>query len=312
MMNTTFIINGGAGRVVAAGPALEKYAKLHPEDDFKVLVHGWESVFWSHPLLQSRTFSVNQKGTFDYFIKNNRVVCPEPYYVHGYYNQKLSLAQAFDEEINKTEDHSDLGPPRLYISSYEKNSIRRIIFEAKQQRNKSKVLVIQPYGSGMVPYPEKPFDNSYRSLDVDDYYKLIKKLNSKNKDLLIFYFGDMRFRHPGDDISVNVAQFNPDLRFYLSLIAECDYFVGCDSVGQHMARGLDKPGMVIMGSTSEINVSYPDFFHIFRNGKPFNYSPIRLTGLDCEFADRTNDGIMDFTDKQIDEMITVINKNLYD
>jgi len=56
--NTTFIITGGAGRVIAAVPALEKFARLNPDDDFKVLVYGWESLFWSHPLLQDRTFSI--------------------------------------------------------------------------------------------------------------------------------------------------------------------------------------------------------------------------------------------------------------
>jgi hypothetical protein len=42
------------------------------------------------------------------------------------------------------------------------------------------------------------------------------------------------------------------------------------------------------------------------------YSPIRISGIDCEFADRMNDGIMNFTDKQIDEMVSIVNKGLYD
>ena len=52
MRNTTFVISGGAGRVVTAIPALEKYHRQNPDDDFKVLVHGWIDLFWSHPLLQ--------------------------------------------------------------------------------------------------------------------------------------------------------------------------------------------------------------------------------------------------------------------
>ena len=133
--NTTFIINGGAGRVIAAVPALEKYARLNPQDDFKVLIHGWENLFWSHPLFQNRTFSIGQKGIFEHIIKDSTVVCPEPYYVHDYYNQKLSLAQAFDREINKTTDHSDLAPPKLYVSTHEKNTVKRIIQEKKQEFN---------------------------------------------------------------------------------------------------------------------------------------------------------------------------------
>ena len=45
MRNTTFVISGGAGRVVTAIPALEKYHRLNPHDDFKVLVHGWVDLF---------------------------------------------------------------------------------------------------------------------------------------------------------------------------------------------------------------------------------------------------------------------------
>ena len=37
-MNTTFVLNGGAGRVIASIPALEKFHRLNPQDDFKILV----------------------------------------------------------------------------------------------------------------------------------------------------------------------------------------------------------------------------------------------------------------------------------
>lgn len=313
MRNTTFIINGGAGRVITAIPALEKYARLNPDDNFTVLVHGWESLYWSHPLLQERTFGIGQKGTFEQYIRNNKVVCAEPYYVYGYYNQQLSMAQAFDQEINGTDDHSDLNPPKVYLSTLERNSADWMLREKKRNTNKQKVVIIQPYGSGMGVINDRPFDNSHRSLDVDDYLSLVTKLNAKNKDLLIAYFGPREYRHPGDDISVHFDTAGADLRMYMSLISHCDYFVGCDSVGQHMARALDKPGMVIMGATDEVNVSYPDYFTIYRHKdrKP-TYSPIRLTGQDCEFADRMNDGIMKFSDQQLDEIANIVMRNLYD
>jgi hypothetical protein len=82
-MNTTFLLNGGAGRIITAIPALEKYQKLNPTDDFKILIMGWESLLWSHPTLQNKTFTPFQKGQFD-LIKNTKIVSPEPYHVHGY------------------------------------------------------------------------------------------------------------------------------------------------------------------------------------------------------------------------------------
>jgi len=309
-MNTTIVINGGAGRVISAVPALEKYARLNPDDDFKVLVYGWESLFWSHPLLQNRTFSIGQKGVFEQFIKNNKVMCPEPYYVYGYYNQQLSLSEAFDEEINKTQDHTDLTPPKLYLSMVEQSSAATMIRQKFQEMKKSKVMVIQPFGSGMQIINNRPYDISQRSLDVDDYLKICQRLAGMNKDLLIIYFGPSEFRHPGDSTTIHIEQV-PDLRMYLALIGQCNYFLGCDSVGQHMARALDKRGMVIMGATDEKNVSYPNHFRIWRDKtKTPVYSPIRLAGIDCEFADRMNDGIMRLTDDQIINITNVINRDL--
>ncbi len=309
-MNTTFIINGGAGRVITAIPALEKYARLHPQDDFKLLVYGWENLYWSHPILQEKTFSAAQKGLFETIIKNNRTVCPEPYLTYGYYNQELSLAEAFDQEINDTTDHSDLDKPNLYLSTYEQTSIRRIIAEFKEQTKKNKVAVIQPYGSGLQLLNGRPFDSSHRSMDVDHYLKLVKSLSN---DCLIFFFGSQDFRHPGDDVSVNLMKFNPDLRMFMALISECDYYIGCDSVGQHMARAFNKPGTILMGSTFEKNVSYADHFRIIRkeNRSP-KYNPIRIPGVDAEFTDRLNDGIMMFTEKELDKIIETVNKDIHE
>ena len=75
-MKTTFIITGGAGRVITAIPALEKYQRLNPKDDFKVIVHGWDCLYWSHPILQTRTFGISQKGLFDSIIRNSIIVNP--------------------------------------------------------------------------------------------------------------------------------------------------------------------------------------------------------------------------------------------
>jgi len=301
-MNTTFLLSGGAGRIVAAIPALEKYHRLNPHDDFKVLVYGWENLYWNHPLLQSRTYGVGQKGIFDLIVKNSHLVSPEPYHVHSYYNQKTSLAQAFDEEINgvRTHEHSDLGAPKLYCHSGEIASARKLIEEAKQQKGKRKFVVFQPYGSGIQLANNRPVDTSGRSLDVDDALQLGQLLS---QDAVVLYFGPNEFIHPGDNFMINAKNIpNADLRFYMTMISQCDYFVGVDSVGQHMARAFDKPGLVIMGSTFEQNVSYPEHFKIYRNGVQPTYNPIRIGGVDCEFADRANDNIMTFNHQQIQEM----------
>lgn len=299
-MNTTFLLSGGAGRIICAIPALEKYARLNPHDDFRVVIYGWENLYWNHPLLQHRTFGVGTKGVFDNLVKKNNLVSPEPYHCYGYYNQQLSMAEAFDELINHTNDHTDLTKPNLFVHSSEIQTARRMIQEALQQRGKSRFIVYQPYGSGISMVNNRPLDSSGRSLDVDDALKLGHMMS---QDAVVLYFGPNEFIHPGDDFMLNAKNIsNVDLRFYLAMISQCDAFIGVDSVGQHMARAFDKPGLIIMGSTFEINVSYPDHFNFYRNGVKPTYSPIRIGGIDCDFADRANDGIMRFDPYQLEEM----------
>ncbi len=307
-MNTTFIITGGAGRVIAAIPALEKYHRLKPKDDFRVIVHGWDCLYWSHPLLQKRTFGADQKGLFDSIIRNTKICAPEPYQNNRFYNQKISLVEAFDEEINKTKKHDDIGIPNLYLSSVEDSTIQDYIESEKAKQKKRKVVVFQPYGSGVNQIAKQPVDPSNRSLSLSAYYKIVKELN---KDAVIFYASHPQFRHPNDTISIPFDDKQPYLRTMMGLIKHCDYFVGIDSVGQHMARAFNKPGTVLMGSTNETNFSYPDYFELIRkNDREPIYSPWRLADFDCDFANRENDGIMDYTDDELNKIITSIQNKI--
>ena len=307
-MNKTFIINGGAGRVISAIPALEKFHRKNPENDFKVLVYGWESLYWSHPILQNRTFSILQKGLFDTFIKNNDLIVPEPYDRRSYYTQQKSLAETFDEIINQTNFHDDLTTPTLCLQKQEKLSIKKIINDKKQVFNKRKVIVFQPYGSGIAISNNRPIDITCRSLDVDDYLKVVEKLSVDN---LVIFFGPKEFIHPGDSFSWKpTEEFETDLRFWMSCINECDYFLGVDSVGQHIARSFNKKGTVIMGSTFEKNVSYPQHFKFFRNGLTPTYDPIRISSVDCEFSQRSNDNLMDFNDNQLHNLCSLVESEL--
>jgi len=305
--NTSFLISGGSGRVVTAIPALEKFARLNPDDDFKVLVHGWDMMYWSHPLLQEKTFEVSQKGIFENYIKNYNLVSPEPYHVSGYYNQEKSLAEAFDEIINKTTDHSDLDKPNLYVSNEEIAKIKSNIESFKRLVNKDKIIVFQPFGSGARIESDIFIDSSGRSMYPEDFTTLCKHLSQYAG---IIYFGPpdlFQFSKCEDAFCPPTA----DLRMYMATIKESDYFFGCDSVGQHIARAFDKNGLILMGSTFESNVSYPDYFKFYRNKNvKVKYNPIRIGGLDCQLADRTNDGAMKFNETQLKEIFTMIGEDL--
>ena len=66
-MKTVFMIDGGAGRAIAAIPALIKYYKKNK--DFQILVNGWDSMFWGIPELHDRVFNPDQKGAMEQFYE---------------------------------------------------------------------------------------------------------------------------------------------------------------------------------------------------------------------------------------------------
>ena len=296
-MKKIFYIDGGAGRVVAAIPALRKYAKLHPNEDWNVLIAGWDNLLWGIPELQDITYNPDTKGVFDnVIVKADKIITPEPYRIPGYFKQELSLVEAFDVEINDTNDHSDLEPPIMVLNKAEEKNAANIIAQVKQQQQKSKTIVIQPFGRSARKDGTDIIDDSSRSLDPKSYVSLVKKLATKYN---IIFFGEQDFYVPEDTYTFKL---NADLRMWSAIIEASDYFVGVDSVGQHMARALDKPGTVLVGSTFAINTTYPDFFNIIEKEGFKKYSPIRLCGLDGHLADRYNDRCMDFTDQEIDDI----------
>lgn len=304
-MRKIFYIDGGAGRAVCAIPALEKYVRNHPEEDVKILIVGWDNLLWGNTLLQDITFNPDTKGIFDLFIKEaDVIVTPEPYRIPGYFNQKLSLAQAFDKEINGTDDHSDLSKVNLYLSKAEEKNAANMMADIKAQQKKSKTLIIQPFGRSAREDRGDIIDDSSRGLDSTAYLKLVKKLSTKYN---LFLFAEKPF-HLTEDVYTIKPEL--DLRNWMALVEACDYFVGCDSVGQHFARAFDKPGTVFIGSTFPINVSYPDWFQIIEKENAKKYSPIRICGLDCHLVDRYNDRCMDFSDEEIDNMFMSIVKDV--
>lgn len=300
-MNTTFILDGGAGRLITAIPALERYAIENPEDDFRILTAAWESLYWAHPVLQNRTFNINQKGVFDLHMKGRRTVHPEPYQMYQYYDEKKHLSECFDIAINGSSGEID--KPNLYITRQETMAVHALLQEARSHTKKNKIIVIQPYGSGMKIENGRPADNSNRSLDVDFTLQLIYNLS---KDNTVIFFGEKDFYHPGDNYSVQFFDKGADLRMYMSIIANCDYFIGIDSVGQHIARAFNKPGTVILGSTRAENISYPGHFSIYTNGIKPTYSPIRLSNVDCEFADNLNGSVMNFDENDLQRILETV------
>jgi hypothetical protein len=303
MSGTIFYIDGGAGRVIAAIPALLKYARLNPNKEWSVIIPAWDNLLWSIPELQDRTYGADTKGIWDNVIsKCSELITPEPYKLPQYFRQEISLAEGFDQEINNTTDHSDLTAPVMQFNKAEEKWAVNTVADVKTQQQKAKTVVIQPFGRGATLDRVDIVDTASRSLSPDAYISLVQKLSARYN---LVFFGEPQFQIVTDTYSVKLPN-TTDLRMWAALIDAADYFVGVDSVGQHMARAVGTKGTVIFGSTFPVNTSYPNYFQIIEKEGQKKYSPIRITGLDSVLADRYNDTMMDFSEAEITDLYNKI------
>jgi hypothetical protein len=306
MSKTIIYIDGGAGRVIAAIPALLKYHRLNPNKEWYVIIPAWDGLLWSIPELQDRTYGADTKGLWDNIVsKAEEILTPEPYRLPAYFRQEIGLVEGFDREINKTTDHSDLVAPCLTFNKSEEKWAANTLADVKEQQKKSKTIIIQPFGRGATLDRADVIDPASRSLSPDAYISLTKKLAARYN---MVFFGEQQFQIVTDTYTIKLPP-TTDLRMWAALIECADYFVGVDSVGQHMARAVGTPGTVIFGSTFPINTSYPDYFQIIEKEGAKKYSPIRITGLDSVLADRHNDRMSDFDEE---ELTAIYNKIVED
>lgn len=305
MTRTCIFLDGGAGRIIASIPALRKFARLNPDDDFVIVVSGWDNLLWGIPELTDKVYSPNIKGLFENTIKHcSATITPEPYRLPHYFNQRKSLAEAFDTLINCTDNHDDLEQPFIIHNKAEEKIARNVIEDVKAKQGKVKTIVIQPYGRTSRLEVNTIIDDNTRSLSPDAYLLLAKKLSSKYNLILM---AEDQFKMKEDTYSFNLTT---DLRSWSAIIDAADYFVGIDSVGQHFARAVSTPGTVIFGSTFPINTSYPNYFNIYEKQGVKKYCPIRISDIDSHIADRMNDTLMDFDEAEIDTIYKSIVKDI--
>lgn len=310
-----FFINGGAGRVLCSIPAFEKYQEESGDDNFIIVCEGGTEFFKGHPTLDSRVYDHWHKNLFLDKIKNMDVETPEPYRVWEYYNQKASLAQAFDICINK-KGIRELPPPTIILSKEELANGYGLVSEIKNKMKKDKVVVFQPFGRGVKDTNGLIIDVTGRSMDTENVVSIIKKF--QNDGWAVILFSELKPNLKEAKLKDEIAQpEGASLRIWASILKYADLFVGCDSVGQHLSHVLNTPSVVVLGSTYQINVSYPEsnIFKVMDLGdKLRQYSPIRIV-ID-ESIDRNNENLM-FMTKEIEnylmdtckKLTTTLNKN---
>jgi len=310
MRSKAFFINGGAGRVICSIPAFEKYAETH--DDFIIVCEGGTDFFKGHPVLHNKVYDNWHKGLFEEHLIHRDLISPEPYRNWHYYNQKCSLSQAFDIIINDLEEPRELSGPTIHLNKMEAINGFNIVDEVRQGSGKEKILVVQPFGRS-VEQIGKDFiaDASSRSFSTANIVEIINELK---KDYGIIIMSEIHFplEENEDNSKYKVARPQiSDMRIWAGVINAADHFLGCDSMGQHIAKAFDKTATVVTGSTYPINISYPNCkkFDIIDVGEGRRvYDPIRICMDDVR--NRYNDQAMELDNQQIKSIIDSVRKRM--
>ena len=301
-----FFLNGGMGRIISAIPALEKYYEAKEDPDFIIVIEGICNIMNGHPTLDNKTYDMYHKNLFHTKLINMDIVSPEPYRLNEYFNQKCDIAQAFDMLINK-KGIRELPAPTLILSKEELLEGRKAIDEIKKKVKKEKLVIIQPFGRAITQIDNSFVDKSNRSIEFSNLKQIIKKLQAKDWAVCIMSEFGIEFKDAGFKDEVAIPEI-PDLRKWAGLIKYADHFLGCDSVGQHLAKAMKTPASVVMGATYPINTSYPNDknFTIIDMGQfDREYDPIRIS-FD-ERISRKHERIMTMTPEIEDYVVSAVN-----
>lgn len=223
-----YYINGGLGRVLCAIPALQK---LQEKEECLVVYDSWSDAYLGAGLKCIEASSLFLAEA----TKDSDIITPEPYHLKDVRNGKLNLVQGFNKIINNST--KQLKP---YVPLDKRN-----IADWDNKIPKSKRVVIQPYGSG------GKIDS--RSMTTEQVQQVINLVNSLGMVPVLIGTEDLS----GYDNAF--VTYDTTIADFMSIISLADYFIGCDSAGMHIARGLDIPGTIILGGTSG-SKWYPDWF----------------------------------------------------
>ena len=234
---------------------------------------------------------------------------PEPYRVWEYYNQKCSLGQAFDIELNN-KGLRELPTPTLNLNKTEIVGAANVVEEVKKVTGFDKTLVIQPFGRSVENMGDFLVDPTSRSFQLNNIIDIINILKKEYGVIIMSEHPVVVDDSPNPKHPVAQPQI-PDMRVWAGIIEIADHFLGCDSLGQHIVKALGKKATIVTGSTYPVNISYPDDdnFDIIDVGEGKRvYAPIRLTME--EEQDRLNDEVMELSKEQIDTICASVRKHL--
>jgi hypothetical protein len=230
-MSKAIFINGGLGRCVASLPAIHEVTRQDPSTI--IITGGWPE-FWASTGLNCIEMD---SLAVEPLISGKDVISPEPYYMNSYREGKIDMVEAFNELLNVEGDNY-----RMYPNTRAMKELMGSISE--QNPDGLPVICIQPKASGTA---------NIRDLNQDNTLNIIRLVQKAGGFPVIIGDTDLYF----DPKCTTVNETN--LTQYISLIGLCHAFIGGDSSGMHIAKALNKPGVILLTSTAGIKY-YPDHF----------------------------------------------------
>lgn len=296
-MNYTIYLTGGLGKIITAIPACEKFVKKNPNT---IIVLGWHTpVFFGNPILSHKVFDISTKGLYDK-IKDTKILHPEPYFNNDYLNGKISLADAWNQEINHDKELMPI--PKLFVSKFECQTSSVI------KQNNKPTIAFQPYGTSSKLENNNVTDYSMRSLSKDVTLALVKLFKRLSYNIFLITNQQISFLNAEDFVNY----YPTDIRHYVAAVSQCDYFVGIDSSGQHIARSYNIPGSIIMGGSNTVNTTYPEFFNICNDkiGREYQFFGPFTDLFDNYLKNIENSYIMDLSEADIKNLCANIQKHM--
>lgn len=291
-MKVVINIDGGIGRVICSIPALEQLCKTRSDVE---IITPWPDVFQNNPHVKKVHLARGpQSNLWPTLIQNSDYRHPEPYHHYLYYTKQHHLIESFHYLLN---GKPKMEVPNVYLSGAEQQTAQTLIQAIKEQQNADKVIIFQPFGGTARRDGHIVHDNTNRSLSLAASQHILNNLPPNTR---VIYRGILPFSHPRC-----LARTNFSVRETLALVQASDGVVGIDSCAQHMAYALNKPAVVLWGSTAVENVGYPNFTNISRPGFPKAYVPYRF-----DFDQSINKGAMDFTTEELALIIHKIKEML--
>jgi len=145
------------------------------------------------------------------------------------------------------------------------------------------------------------FDPSSRSFEFSNITALLTELRT---EYAVIIMSEIMIPLEKDDNHATAQPQIQDIRMWASIISGADHFLGCDSVGQHIAKAVGTTATIVTGSTYPINITYPNYegFDVIDVGEGRReYSPIRIS-MDDE-RDRANNDCISMTPEQEVEVL---------